>query len=1036
MRFLSLLTVLLLSAAACRGQVDFAREVLPVLSENCFHCHGPDDSSRKAKLRLDTKDGATRTRNDIASIVPGKSGDSEVIRRIFCDDDEQMPPADSNRKLTAAQKTILKKWVDEGAKWGTHWAYVELPKSVPVPKVKAATWVRTPPDAFVLQRLEMEGLVPAAETTKAAWLRRVTLDLTGLPPTPAELDRFAADLSAKAYESVVDRLLDSPRYGERMATDWLDLARYADTHGYQSDRPNRMWPWRDWVISSFNRNARFDSFLTEQLAGDLVPNATDAQKLATGFNRLHMQNEEGGIVGEEFRTAYVVDRVNTMGTAFLGQTFECCRCHDHKFDPLTQKDFYSLYAMFQNIDESGQTSFFTNAMNTPTLLLTTKEQEAKIAKLRDAVIVAGKNLRVARAIGKERYEKWLAGPHEKTMPVDRKAEFDFEKIVNESFENGANLKQPARLHDKVNLVQLPPIKRLPGGNAIQLNGENGVKIPGVGNFAKSDPFTIALLIKAITFAPRAVILHHSKAAADAGSRGYELLLENGHVSFGLHHMWPGNSLKVTTRKAMTAGDWHSVLITYEGSSSATGLKIYVDGHPADATVIRDNLTKDIQYDGAAPGIEVGYRFRDNGFKDGLIDSLLVYSRVLTRSEWPNYGASDSLPAANVFNENEFEYYLSAIDKTARARTEELRVARRKLDDFIGAIPEAMVMEELPRPKPAFVLKRGAYDSLGEAVTASTPKSLPALPKELPRNRLGLAKWLTQPDHPLTARVTVNRLWQQMFGRGLVETSDNFGTTGVPPTHPELLDWLARDFIDHGWDIKRTLRQIALSNTYRQSSRTTDVVRSKDPYNHLLARAPVRRLTAEMLRDQAFYASGLLVEKVGGPSVFPVQPAGLWNDSFGKPKYVQSTGDDLHRRSLYTHWKRTAPPPTMTTFDAADRANCAAKRQSTSTPLQALVLLNDPQMVDAARNLAEKMLTEQTVEAGIVLGMKSVLSRAPREEEMKVLLALHDEQRATFRRDPQAAAKLAGPTKRDTVDLVTMMQVALMLFNHDEAVHRR
>ncbi len=1044
-RMTVLLLVFLATDTVRAAEVDFARDVLPILSENCFHCHGPDEGARKAGLRLDTKEGAFKKKRERTMIVPGKSAESEVIARVASADPEaMMPPPDSNRKLTAKQIATLKQWVDEGAKWGQHWAYVPLPKTVAVPNVPGSKYrVSSPIDAFILARLEKEGLKPSPEATKAVWLRRVTFDLTGLPPTLAEIDAFEKDTTPNAYEKVVDRLLASPRYGERMAADWLDAARYADTHGYQSDRFRAMWPYRDWVIKAFNENRRYDRFALEQLAGDLLPNATKDQRLATAFNRLHMQNEEGGVVEEEFRVAYVVDRVTTFGTAFLAQTFECSRCHDHKYDPITQKDFYRLFAFFQNIDESGQTSYFTSAMPVPTLLLSTEEQDRKIEELWNAVRTKEAALSAAREAARTESRKRFGALTPPVLSTGRVAYFPFDELAGNKSPNAVNAKQTANGHDGPKLVD----GKL--GKAVELNGENGFDIPGVGHFSRSDPFSISLWLKSSKHTPRAVVLHHSKAPVDAGSRGYELLLENGKVAFGLHHMWPGNSLKVATKSAIAANEWTHVAMSYDGSSRADGLKIYVNGSEAKTDVVRDGLRKDITYEGGEPSLQVGYRFRDNGFKGGAVDEFQLFDRELTAIEIARLAGTESKDEAALMS-----YYLATSDAVVKA-TAALREARRAHANFVNPIPEAMVMQEMPAPKPAFVLKRGAYDSPGEPVTADTPAALPPFPADLPRNRLGLARWLTHPDHPLFARVAVNRLWQQMFGAGLVETSDNFGTTGTPPTHPELLDWLARDFTKD-FDVKRALKQIALSATYRQSSKMPNEQapfipnsafrnpQSVDPYNHLLARAPARRLSAEMLRDQALAVSGLLNGKIGGPSVYPYQPEGLWNEAMGRPHYPQSKGDDLHRRSLYTVWKRTAPHPQMTTFDAADRSNCAVKRQSTSTPLQALALLNDPQFVEAARFLGQRMLTEggATSEAKIAWTFRTATGRAANEKELAVLSKLFEEQRAEYAKDKAAAAKLlavgeakADP-KLDPVELAAATQLALAILNHDAAVNRR
>src|SRR5262245_57215926 len=754
-----------------------------------------------------------------------------------------------------------------------------------------------------------------------------------------------------------------------MAADWLDVARFADTHGYQHDKAWAVWPYRDWVIRAFNRNQRFDEFLTWQLAGDLLPGATKEQRLATSFNRLHMQNEEGGIVEEEFRVAYVVDRVTTFGTAFLGLTFECSRCHDHKYDPIKQKDFYQLFAFFQNIDESGQTSYFTSATPVPALLLTTDAQDAKIAELRKVVEAKEAQLRQNREAAKPRFGEWVAAKKDRPVP-GLVAAYSFDELKDNKVVNSVDAKVPGNAHEGPKLV--------PGkvGKAAALSGENGFTFPNVGHFSRTDPFSLSLWLKTPSHAPRMVVVHHSQAPVDAGSRGYELLLEQGRVAVGLDHMWPGNSLKVATRKAIPVDTWTHVTVTYDGSSTAAGLKVYLDGEPAEVQVVRDGLRKEITYGGSEPNLAIGYRFRDNGFKGGSVDEFRVHNRVLTVAEAAHVAGRTPLEKAE--GDALFEYYAATADSDATKAADELKAARRALSQLVNPIPEIMVMREMREPKPAYVLKRGNYDQPGERVTANTPSALPPLkkdeggrmkdekkdnssfilhPSSLQPTRLDLARWLTQPDHPLTARVTVNRFWQQMFGRGIVETADNFGSTGSGPTHPELLDWLAGDFVEHGWDVKRLLKMIALSATYRQSSRSTPDQRAKDPDNRLLARIPARRLTAEMLRDQALFVSGLLVEKRGGPSVYPYQPDGLWNEAMGRPPYPRSKGPDLYRRGLYTFWKRTAPPPASVTFDAADRSVCTARRQSTSTPLQALALLNDPTIVEAARFLGQRMLKE-------------------------------------------------------------------------------
>jgi hypothetical protein len=1038
-----LFSLLVPSLAHAADRIDFSREVLPILSENCFHCHGPDPKARKARLRLDTHEGALQKRKGRSTIVPGKSAHSELYLRInSTHPDEVMPPPDSNRKLSPKQIEILKKWIDQGAPWGQHWAFMPLPKETPLPSVKERAWPKNDLDRFILARLEKARLSPSPETTREAWLRRVTLDLTGFPPTLAEIDAFGKDTSANAYEKVVDRLLASPRYGERLASEWLDIARYADTHGYQMDRARAMWVYRDWVIRAFNRNQRFDEFITWQLAGDLLAKANKEQRLATAFNRLHMQNEEGGIVEEEFRVAYVVDRVNTMGTAFLGMTFECSRCHDHKYDPLTMKDFYSLFAFFQNIDEAGQTTYFTTAMPVPTLLLSSDDQDRRIVDLMTRIKSKESAWSTVRESARPAFEKWLGtrGERMSTIP-GLVGDYSFTKWEKGPIANLADPKKPGRPHEE------------PRKNAdhVVLDGENGFVFPGVGHFSRATPFTIHVSLRTPTHAKRAVVVHHSKAPVDAGSRGYELLLEDGKVAFGLHHMWPGNSLKVRTRSTIPVNEFVPITVSYDGSSRAAGVRIYLNGKQADVEIFRDKLTKDIVY-GGEPDLTIGYRFRDNGFKGGAVRSFRLFNRAISALEAVRLAADAdpqlwSAPTEKLSSAERallFEHYLSAVHEPANDWRKELFALRDETRKLVEPIPEAMVMEELPTPKPAFILKRGAYDAPGDPVTMDTPAAMPPFPTGAPRNRLGLARWLTQPDHPLTSRVTVNRLWQQMFGKGLVETSDNFGSTGSPPTHPELLDWLARDFVNNDWNVKRFLRQIALSATYRQSAVVSPELLAKDPYNHLLARAPGRRLTAEMLRDQALFVSGLFVEKPGGPSVYPYQPAGLWNEAMGRPHYPESKGADLYRRSLYTFWKRTVPHPQMTTFDAADRSVCSARRQATNTPLQALALLNDTQMVEAARFLGQRLIKEggSTTAERATWAFRLVTGRKPTRKESSVLVELFDEQKAEFAEDPRAAEKLlaVGASKADAtlnkIDLAAATTLALAILNHDGAVYRR
>jgi hypothetical protein len=743
-----------------------------------------------------------------------------------------------------------------------------------------------------------------------------------------------------------------------------------------------------------------------------------------------VQNEEGGVVEEEFRVAYVSDRVTTFGTAFLGLTLECCKCHDHKYDPVSQKDFYSLFAFFQNIDECGQTTYFTEATPVPALLLSSGEQDKALAAKRLAIGRAERQWAEERKAARAPFDEWAKTKPEVLPIPGLVAHYPFDEPLTA---NAVSAKNPAKA------IEGP--KSIPGkvGKAVELSGENGFEFPGVGHFTAADPFSFAFWIKPPAKpTPRAVVLHHSKAPVDAGSRGYEILLEDGRVALGLHHMWPGNSLKVRTSKPIAADEWTHLVVAYDGSSSAKGVTVYVNGERVDTETIRDGLTKDITYGDGEPNLALGFRFRDNGFKGGAVDELRVYDRALTAPEAAQLAGKPAGEAGL------FDYYCATVNERTKESLDAIHAGRKEYLALVTPIPEIMTMRELPAPKPAYILKRGQYDAPGEPVTATTPAVLPPFPAEAPKNRLGLAKWLTDKENPLLARVTINRLWQQMFGKGLVETADNFGRQGTPPTHPELLDWLARDFADHGWDVKRALKQIALSATYRQSSKVTPELLAKDPTNQLLARYPATRLSAEMLRDQALAVSGLLVEKLGGPSVKPYQPDGLWDMAMGKPRYDRAKGPDLYRRSLYTFWKRTMPHPEMTIFDAADRSVCTVRRQQTSTPLQALALLNDVQTVEAARVFAQRMLKEggNATPERVAWAFRTATGRDPSSKEAEILAAMFTEQRTLFEKNPKDAAKLltVGDKKPDSsldkIDLAAGAVVCLAILNHDAAVMKR
>jgi len=1033
----ALLLSALLGPQAPAATPDFQREVRPILAEHCFACHGPDEGQRKAKLRLDTLAGATAAREDGAAIVPGKPAESALLSRVKSDDpDEFMPPPKSGKaRLTEDEQATLARWIAAGARYDVHWAFV-APRKAPLPSVRDAAWCRDELDRFVLARLEAAGLAPSAEAEPELLLRRVTLDLTGLPPTLEELDAFLAEHARDpegAYRRAVERLLASPHFGERVASDWLDVARYADTYGYQADRERRVWPWRDWVIDAFDRNLPYDQFVTWQLAGDLLPEATREQKLATAFNRLHRQTNEGGSVEEEFRCEYVADRVNTLGTAFLGLTLECARCHDHKYDPLATREYYALSAFFAGGDECGLYSHFTEATPTPALALPTAEQEQTIARARTKV--AGLEAEFVQLSESRRaaFERWLAGPHTLEEPAPL-ARYPLDEIAADGgkLANAVEPSKPGNVYEGPELV--------PGhaGQALRFGGDNGAAFPGVAEFAHWQPFSFSFWLEVPEKKARAVVLRRSRAWTDAGSQGYQLLLEDGRLSWSLVHFWPGDAIAVQTRAEFALGRWVHVAATYDGSSKARGLALYLDGERAELEVVRDHLVKPIT--GGDPGaLALAERFRDVGLAGGAVDELCVFERELSALEVARLAGAKGEPS----REELFAHYLGSVDDEARALRERLTVARHALADALADVPEIMTMADDGPPRESYVLRRGRYDDPDRAhpLVPDVPSALPPLPAGVKHDRLALARWLTDARHPLTARVAVNRFWQMLFGRGLVETAENFGVQGTPPANPELLDALAVDFVASGWDVKALLARLVSSATYRQGSRLTPELAERDPANQLLARYPARRLTAEQVRDQALAAAGLLCETLGGPSVRPWQPPGLWSFT-AAGDYVPDEGEARHRRSLYTFWKRTVPPPNLTLFDAARREVCVARRGSTNTPQQALVLLNDPQFVEAAGALALRVLAE-SARAGerLELVFRLLTGRRPSASELVELRALFQDEREAFVVAPADAAALLAATglalgAADPADWAALTTVASTVLSLDASVSVR
>ena len=998
--------LLLLSVPCLAQDVRFNRDVRPILSDKCFACHGPDEGARSSPLRFDSREGAFV---DLASggkaIAPGEPEASKILDRVSSDDPVlRMPPAyKGHAKLSDEDIDTLRRWIEQGAEWEGHWAFLP-PERPEVPSGANAI------DHFVERRLEREGLEPSPEAGRATLIRRVTLDLTGLPPTPAEVDAFLADNSPNAYATVVDRLLASPRYGERMAYRWLDAARYADTNGYQNDEERDMWRWRDWVIEAFNKNLPYDKFTLWQIAGDLLPNRTTEQILATGFNRNHRGNGELGIVPEEYHVEYVVDRVETTATVFLGLTMGCARCHDHKYDPLTQKEFYQFYAYFNNVPDRGR--YFKYGNTPPVIRAPTREQ-----------------LREFRAISRERQRfettltlTWQAverAVDEWRPPSDFQWSFDERLVASKDFE----------------------------GDELEFDGTRFEELGDLANFDFFDPFTLSAWIKPDS--PNGGIITRMKPHASArGNKGYGLYILDGRLHFRIESTDIDDRMRVETVDRLPLGEWRHVAMTYDGRRLASGIRLYVNGVLQDVRVIVDHSNNNTK---SSEPLRIGHGPGPNDRFHGAIDDVRVFDRRLRQKQISVVATAESpaeisaIPRAQRTDGQSLKLRWAFLETAASPMDgkawKELRALDLKREALIATFPTVMVMGEREEPRVTHVLDRGVYDAPAEPVQPGIPAALGSLPAEAPANRLALGRWLIDPKNPLTARVAVNRMWQMLFGTGLVATVEDFGSQGEWPSHPELLDWLAVEFVDSGWDVKAMMRTIVTSETYRQSSAVTPELLEADPDNRLLSRGPRVRLPAESIRDQALAVSGLLHESLGGPSVKPYQPPGLWTELSNWKAYQHDSGDSLYRRSLYTFWKRTIAPPSMVAFDAAPRETCIVRETRTNTPLQALDLMNDVTYVEAARKLAERMIHEggQKPAERVRYGFRLATARQPEAREQEILLRGFQRYLDRYQTDPADAEKLlsAGESPRDEdippEVLAAYSAVSSMILNLDEVI---
>ena len=1037
--------------------VDFNRDIRPILSENCVMCHGPDEAHRKADLRLDLKESAFTERDGSRAVVPGDLKASSLWTHITSTDpDELMPPPKSKKKLTPAQKNLLRAWIESGAEWTDHWAFV-------LPKKEALPARANPIDHFIGTRLKQDKLDFSPPADPRTLARRLHLDLHGLPPSPADVHRFVTAYQRDPHAAVASRiheLMASPHFGERMAVMWLDAARYGDTSVMHADGPRDMWPWRDWVVKAWNDNMPFDQFSIEQLAGDLLPDATLGQKIASGFNRNHATSDEGGAIAEELRVQYVVDRVRTTANVWMGLTMECAQCHDHKYDPISMEEYYQFYAFFNNHADPGMQTRRGN--QAPTVNVVTEPDHERLVKVRADIKTFEAKKNETRKADPKALAEWRrpknassktslesATPEKPVQPPQPEPKNLKHYFSSEGVFDGlaADL-----LTGHLGVIEKPFGKPDPKAerSGIQLNGQSTAAFSDFPDYDFNNrPFSFSAWLNVPKGANGAVF---SDMDVSKKYRGWDLWLQGGAVGTHVINSWPGNALKVVSEAPLKANTWQHVVITFDGKNKAAGVTIYIDGAPVKTQVEADKLKGSTK--SAAP-------FRIGGRSPGAIptcqvDEIRIYQRSLSSNEVQTV-AGDFLDRARATEEAKRDaqqkksldesYYLSL--KPYREAVTKLSKARKEEKDLTTGKSTTMVMADNPpnRMRKTYMLSRGAYDApmQDREFTPGVPSALPSLPTNAVPNRLALAQWLFRSDHPLTARVAVNLVWQTIFGSGIVTTPGDFGAQGAYPSHPELLDWLAVDFRENGWDVKRLIRQMLTSRTYRQASHVSPALLKKDPDNVLLARAPRFRLQAEFVRDNALAVSGLLNPQLGGPGVKPYQPPGLWAEVGlgGNPKFKQDTGDKLWRRSLYTYWKRSAPAPSMALFDAPTREICTMKRPRTNTPLQALVTMNDVQFVEAARHLAVRMLHEggKTEAEHHAYGYELATGHPPSANTANVLARVQAAARETYEATPEQAKALleVGDSKVDgtipSTQLAATTVVASLLLNLDATLTR-
>ncbi len=1054
-----LLVTLLSSAIVSAQQVDFNREIRPILTENCYACHGPDANTRAADLRLDVRDSAI----EMQAIVPGDVDSSELMSRVLeSDADLIMPPPESHKKLTSQQIDKLRQWIAEGAKFAEHWSFA-APIKAEISNA-AGAWARQPWDHLVWKKLQSMGLTPATEADLATLIRRVTLDLTGLPPDWQTVERVLNDPAADRYERYVDELLNNPRWGEHRARYWLDYARYADTHGIHFDNYREIWAYRDWVIEAFNRNLPFDQFTIEQLAGDLLPQPSLDQLIATGFNRCNITTNEGGVIAEEYNVLYTRDRVETTSLVWMGLTTGCAVCHDHKYDPLSQREFYEMAAFFHN---TTQPVMDGNIKDTPPIIrVPLVDERDRYAELKQLVSELQTAIARQRNEAQQPAQTWLK-QNLVNVTNELSASMTEGLIAHIPLDDGAANQLAWSFRNQVKRMTLTEVAATSPGitasHAWVVPAKDRPTSSELGDWERDQPFTVSFWVKPATLDGALIARMEEKSAY----RGWDVWLQGGFPAMHLINRWPENALKVVaTDQRLTAGQWHHVAISYDGTSRPEGIKIFVDGKTAMTKTEQNSLSETIR---TTVPFRLGSRHETAAFVGTALQEILFYDRVLSTEAVVGYGrqrrqqylASKPWESLNANEQQELvDTYLLATDASFPAQLQQLGAMQTEQNGIETRGTIAHVMNERPTPPRAHVLFRGEYDQRRDEVSPETPDVLPTFQESFPRNRLGLAQWLVDERHPLTARVTVNRFWQEIFGRGLVATAGDFGLAGQMPSNPELLDYLAVSFREQGWDVKQFFRELVTSATYRQSAQVTAEKLQLDPQNEFLSRGPRYRMDAEMVRDYALAVSGLLSGRIGGPSVRPYQPPGVW-EAVAMPEsntrnYRPDSGESLYRRSMYTFWKRAAPPASMEIMNAPNREVCTVQRERTNTPLQALLTLNDPQFIEAARILAGQLLMSSpagvssedaaiTVSAADEIRMqelaRKLLSREFVTAELEIVKQSLAILRAQYQSSPAAAAELTTVGEQPTSDGLDRPELAAwtmlinQLMNLDEVLNK-